>query len=125
MPSVARPAASGLMIRESLTEKCGRYVLIQVEASGNLVCRWRDKTGDQDDNQKKELGKVTLPVHLKLVQRGKEIQVFTSADGQNWSEPRMSTDATFGDKSRIGLFVCSGNTFVSTTASYDSVTVRQ
>ena len=81
------------MIRESLTEKCGRYLLIQVEASGNLVCRWRDKTGDQDDNQKKDLGKVTLPIHLKLVQTGKEIRVFASADGQNWGEPRMSLAA--------------------------------
>lgn len=109
------------MIRESLTEKCGRYFLIQVEASGNLVSRWRDKTGDQDDNQKKELGTVMLPIHLKLVQTGKEIQVFTSDDGQNWGQPRMSHTASFDEKSRIGLFVCSGNTFSSTTATFDSV----
>lgn len=115
------PTASGLMIRESLTEQCGRYLLLQVEASGNLVSRWRDKTGDQDDNQKKELGTVTLPIHLKLVQTGKEILVFTSDDGQNWGQPQMSHTATFGDKSRIGLFVCSGNTFSSTTATFDSV----
>ncbi len=58
------------MIRESLTEKCGRYFLVQVDASGNLVCLWRDKTGDQDDNQKKELGKVTPPLYLKLSHTG-------------------------------------------------------
>jgi hypothetical protein len=117
------PTASGLMVRESLTEKCGRYLLVQVEASGNLVCRWRNKTGDQDDNQKKELGKVTLPLHLKLVRTGQEIQVFASADGRNWGEPRLSHSASFDDKSRIGLFVCSGNTFSSTTAVFDSVAV--
>ena len=33
------PTAAGLMIRESLTEKCGRFLLIQIEASGSLVCR--------------------------------------------------------------------------------------
>ncbi len=115
------PTASGLMIRESLTEKCGRYVLIQAEASGNLVCRWRDKTGDQDDNQKKELGKVTLPVHLKLVQKGKEIEVFASADGQNWGAARISHAAAFDENGRMGLFVCSGNTFASATAIFDSV----
>ena len=115
------PTASGLMIRESLAEKCGRYVLIQVEASGNLVCRWRNKTGDQDDNQKKDLGKATLPVHLKLSQKGGQIQVFISHDGQNWGEPRMTHTANFDGKSRIGMFVCSGNTFSSTTAVYDSV----
>ena len=118
------PTVSGLMIREALTEKCGRYVLIQAEASGNLACRWRNKTGDQDDNQKQELGKVALPLHLKLVRIGQEIQVFASADGQNWGEPRMAHPATFDDQSRIGLFVCSGNTFSSTTAVFDSVAVR-
>ena len=115
------PTASGLMIRESLSEKCGRYVLIQVDASGNLMCRWRNKTGDQDDNQKKDLGKVTLPVHLRLVRTGEQIRVLTSTDGRNWGEPRMAHAANFDEKSRIGMFVCSGNTFSSTTAVYDSV----
>jgi hypothetical protein len=35
----------------------------------------------------------------------------------------MAHTAAFDDKSRIGLFVCSGNTFSSTTAVFDSVTV--
>ncbi|MCY3019500.1 MAG: nucleoside hydrolase [Planctomycetota bacterium] len=119
------PTASGLMIREALAQACGRYVLVQVEASGNLVCRWRNKTGDQDDNKKKDLGKVTLPIHLKLVQSAKDIQVFASTDGQNWGEPRMLHPAVFDDKSRIGIFVCSGNTFASTTALFDSVNVTR
>jgi hypothetical protein len=113
------------MIRESLDQACGRYLLVQAEASSNLVCRWRNKTGDHDDNKKKELGKVTLPLHLKLVRTGQEIQVFASADGQNWGEPLMSHPATFDDKSRIGLFVCSGNTFSSTTAVFDSVALSK
>jgi len=115
------PSVAGLMIRESLTEQCGRYRLIQVEASGSLVCRWRDKSGDQDDNQKKDLGMVTLPIHLKLVQAGGQTQVFASADGRDWGEPRMILPATFDDHSRVGLFVCSGNSFASTTAIFDSV----
>ena len=119
------PTVSGLMIRESLTEKCGRYFLVQVEASGNLVCRWRNKTGDQDDNQSKGLGKVTLPIHLKLVQTGKEMTVYASSDDQNWGQPRMTHTAAFDDKSRLGLFVSSGNTFASTTATFDSVKVSR
>ena len=115
------PTAAGLMIRESLDQACGRYLLLQVEASGNLVCRWRDKTGDQDDNQKQELGKVTLPIHLRLVQIGGTIQVFASADGGHWGEARMSHAAAFHAESRIGLFVCSGNTFATTTATFDTV----
>jgi hypothetical protein len=73
----------------------------------------------------KELGNVALPIHLKLVQTGMEIQVFASADGENWGVPRMSHTAAFDETSRIGLFVCSGNTFVSTTAAFDSVAVHK
>ncbi len=116
-----QPPVAGLMIRESLIEKCGRYVLIEVEASGSLIGRWRSKSGDQDGGQKKDLGKVTLPVHLKLTQAGGQTQVFTSTDGRAWGEPRMIFPSTFDDQSRIGLFVCSGNTFASTTATFDSV----
>jgi hypothetical protein len=118
------PTAAGLMIRESLTEKCGRFVLIQADAKGNLVCRWRSKTGDQDDNQSKDLGKVALPIYLKLVQTGGRTHVFASADDKNWGEPRMSRTATFDATSRIGLFVCSGNTFASATAVFDCVTTK-
>ncbi len=73
----------------------------------------------------KSLAKVTLPIHLKLIQAGKGIRLFASADGQNWGEPRMSHATSFDAKSRIGLFVCSGNTFSSTTAVFDSVTVNK
>ena len=117
------PTASGLMIRESLNEAASRYFLVQVEASGNLVCRWRSKTGDQDDNETKQLGKASLPLHLKLSQKGSNIQVFTSSDGKDWGEPRMTHLAAFGGASRIGLFVCSGNTFASSTATFENVAV--
>lgn len=115
------PTAAGLMIREALSEACGRYVLIQVEASGNLVCRWREKSGDQDDNQRKDLGQVALPVYLKLVRDGDQIHVFASPDQERWGEPRMSITATFSETSRMGLLVCSGNTFASATVVADNV----
>ncbi len=115
------PTASGLMIREALSEAAARYFLVQVEASGDLVCRWRSKTGEQDDKEVKQLGKVSLPIHLKLSQKGNDIHVFTSTDGKDWGEPRMTHSATFGEGSRIGLFVCSGNTFASSTATFENV----
>ena len=113
--------ASGLMIRELLSEPVDRFFLVQVEAPGNLVCRWRDKPSSEDGGQSKELGKVSLPLHLKLSRKGNEIQVFTSADGKDWGEPRMSHSATLSGESRIGFFVCSGNTFASSTATFDNV----
>jgi regulation of enolase protein 1 (concanavalin A-like superfamily) len=106
------------MIRASLDEAASNFFLIEVQASGNLVCRWRD---DPNDNKSKEIGKVTLPVHLKLTRKGKEVQVFTSTDGRNWGEPRMSHSATYAETSRIGLFVCSGNTVAASTATYENV----
>ncbi len=120
---VRPPTASGLMIRESLGEAASRYFLVQVEASGNLVCRWRNKTNDQDDNESKELGKVSLPVHLRMSRKGNDIQVFTSSDGKDWGEPRMTHSAAFAGESRIGLFVCSGNTFASSTATFENVAI--
>jgi len=131
-PNVVGPAdtragrpqtASGLMIRELLVEPVDRFFLVQVEASGKLVCRWRDKPSGGDGGQSKELGEVTLPIHLKLSRKGNEIQVFTSADGKDWGEPRMSHPAALGGGCRIGLFVCSGNTFASSTGTFKNVEI--
>ena len=121
----SRPStAAGLMLRESLTEGCGRYALIQVEATGKLVFRWRDKIGP-DESRAKELGNVTLPLQLKLIRAGRQIQVFTSTDGQSWGEPLMTHPTSFEGQSHLGLFTCSGNTFASTTAEFESVTLNQ
>ena len=108
------------MIRESLDEKASRYALVQVEATGNLVFRWRDKAGDQDDNQSQALGKVALPCHLRLVRTGNRVEAFASADGKDWGKPLASRTSPMG-AARSGLFVCSGNTFATATALYDTV----
>jgi len=120
----SRPStAAGVMLRESLTEGCGRYAAVEVGATGKLLFRWRDKPGP-DESHAKELGKVTLPLHLKLARTGAKIQVFTSADGQRWGEPLMTHTTTFEGQSRLGLYTCSGNTFASTTAVFESVLVN-
>ncbi len=119
----SRPStAAGLMLRESLTEGCGRYALIQVEATGKLVFRWRDKIGP-DESHAKDLGPATLPLQLKLTRRGQEIQIFRSTDGQHWGEPLVTHPTAFSGPGRLGLFTCSGNTFASTTAEFTSVKV--
>ena len=45
---------SGLMIRDSLSEPVDRFFLVQVEAPGSLVWRWRDKPGSEDGGQSKD-----------------------------------------------------------------------
>ncbi|MBN9690995.1 MAG: nucleoside hydrolase [Verrucomicrobia bacterium] len=120
----SRPStAAGVMLRESLTEGCGRYALLQIEATGQLVFGWRDKIGP-DESHTKELGKVTLPIHLKLTRTERQIHIFTSTDGQSWGEPLMTHTTTIDGQSRLGLFTCSGNTFASTTAVFESVSVH-
>ena len=120
----SRPStAAGLMLRESLVEGCGRYAAVEVDATGKLRFRWRDKPGP-DESHAKELGNAILPLHLKLTRSEAGIQVFTSADGRSWGEPRMTHTSAFEGPSRLGLYTCSGNTFASTTAEFESVSVN-
>ncbi len=119
-----RPStASGLMIRESLTVLSSRYVLVQVEAAGNLVGRWRDELGN--GGKVKNLDKVTLPIHLRIVQSAKDVQLFSSADGKDWGTSLLVLPTTFKEKGHVGLFACSGNPVSSTTAEFDSVAVKE
>lgn len=119
------PTVSGIMIREPLAEAAGRFVLVQLSASGELTCRWREKSGDQDDNQSKAIGTMAMPCHLKIDRTSGQVRVYASADGKEWGEPLMSIEIQFDKSSRIGLFVCSGNTFASATAIYDSVELSE
>ena len=119
------PTAAGLMLRESVDDPLSRYLLVQVEASGQLVARWRDRPGDQDDNQVETLGRADLPVHLRMVREGTVIRIFTSTDGVDWGAPRATRTATFNSQVRAGLFVCSGNAFAASTAVFNSVDVKE
>ena len=78
-----------------------------------------------DESPVTELGKVTLTLYLKLSRVDRQIQVFTSTDGQSWGEPMMTHTTTLGSLSHLGLFICSSNTFASSTAEFKSVTLSQ
>jgi hypothetical protein len=114
-----RPAmAAGLMLRESVSEPQSRYVLVQVEASGKLVVRWRDEVGP-DDNQRKELGMVGLPVHLRIERRGDEVRVYASGESGQWGEPRFRHRTMMGGSVRAGMVVCSGNSYATSWAGFE------
>ena len=116
-----RPAmAAGLMLRESVSEPQSRYVLVQVEASGKLVVRWRDEVGP-DDNQRKELGMVGLPVHLRIERRGDEVRVYASGESGQWGEPRFRHRTMMGGSVRAGMVVCSGNSYATSGAGFEEV----
>ena len=124
-PWDSRPStAAGVMLRESSTEGCGRYALLEVQATGKLVFRWRDKPGP-DESHVKEFGKVTLPLYLKLTRKGQQIEGFSSPDGRNWSAPLMTHPTSFSAENRLGFSVSSGNTFASSTAVFESVILKR
>ena len=114
------PTATGVMIREPHAQSRGRFFAVQFTAQGTISVRWRDKTDDSDDSNHAELlnkESTKLPVHLKLVRAAAAVEVYTSTDGKIWGEPLMRHKAVYGQTSIIGMHVCSGNTFVSSTAA--------
>ena len=114
------PTATGVMIREPQAQSRGRFFAVQFTAQGTISVRWRDKTDDSDDSNQAELLKkeaTKLPVHLKLVRAAAAVEVYASTDGKTWGEPLMRHKAVYGDGSSIGMYVCSGNSFVSSTAA--------
>jgi hypothetical protein len=110
--------AAGLMLRESVSEPQSRYVLVQVEATGKLVVRWRDEVGP-DDNQRKELGKVELPVWLRIERGGDEVRVYASGERGRWGEPRFRHRTMMGGSVRAGMLVCSGNSYATSGAEFE------
>jgi hypothetical protein len=66
---------------------------------------------------------VELPVHLKLIRNGKSMKLLTSPDGQHWGEPKFTREMPFGEGAVVGMFVCSGNTFASSTARFGDVQI--
>ncbi len=126
-PNARRPSSvAGLMIREDVGQVRSRFFLVEATIDGGLQCRWRTKTDDADDNQVKALttpGK--LPLHLRLAKSATQIRIYASTDGKNWGEPLFTHDQAFAGTSRIGLFVTSGHTFASTTATFTAVTLTR
>ncbi len=111
-------ALAGLMFRESLDRE-SRFVAVGVQPSGEAVLTWRDSPADE--NPRTKLGRLTLPVWLRLARRGDSFTVCTSPDGQTWGQPIGQHAGAFTPWRKLGLFVSAGSQPTSSTAQFDGV----
>jgi len=117
---------AGLMLRES-TYARSKYFMVFVTPAGDLVCSWRDKTDQETDfaRQSIKLGKVTLPVHVRIERKGDVLNVYKSSDGNDWGIAIGTHAMTFKDPSQAGLFVTSANNATTSTARFDNVSLQE
>jgi hypothetical protein len=110
---------AGIMYRETLARD-SRFVLLGRHPDGELQLSWRD--GPEDEGTHTSLGKVALPVWLKLERRGATFNAYVSKDGAAWGKPAAShTCNLFGPSLKRGLCVTAGNNTMTSTALFDYV----
>jgi hypothetical protein len=117
---------AGLMLRES-TYARSKYFMVSVTPAHDLTCSWRDKTDQETDfpRQSIKLGKVTLPVHLRIERKGGVLNVYKSNDGKDWGTAVGTHAITFKDPSQAGLLVTSGNNATTSAAKFDNVALQE
>jgi len=117
---------AGLMLRES-TYARSKYFMVSVTPAGELDCSWRDKTDQETDykRQSLKLGKVTLPVYLKIERSGDVLNVYKSADGTDWGMAIGTHTSAFQNPCLAGLFVTSANNATTSTARFEKVVLEQ
>ena len=116
---------AGLMIRDTLTGAFSKraWVGIVPAATNKVEAHMRGwtenwgSTGRDDRSQDLPPG---MPYWLKIERRGGLITTFASQDGTSWAAVLSSYYGSLPSTLHIGLFVCSGNTTV-TTATFANV----
>ena len=129
----AVPGAAGIMMRENL-ETAGGYALLAV--TPDLRLRFDTRPRGWGNLNQQDLGKITLPVWLRLVRRDKESRVAAckSADGVHWQEVGKSELAcrvepfpeganAWLPKQIVGLAVTGPGTNATASARFDHVTL--
>ncbi|MCY2952617.1 MAG: nucleoside hydrolase [Planctomycetota bacterium] len=115
-------AIAGVMYRETLARD-SKFVMLGRHPDGELLMSWRD--GPEDEGPRKQLGKVTLPVWLKLERRGTSFNAYVSKDGADWGKPAAShTGRLFPRSLKAGLCVTARNNTMTSTAVFDHVTLE-
>ena len=109
-------AKAGVMFRESLTAG-SRHVVLDMKPGGGVEFMARSVTGGSTSYIGGGAGR-----WLKLVRRGSTFTAYVSADGAAWTSIG-SRSVTMAANAWVGLVVCSHNTGVLNTATFDRVTV--
>jgi regulation of enolase protein 1 (concanavalin A-like superfamily) len=105
------------MLREN-TAANAATVILDVNPSGNVEFMVRSSTGA---SMSWLAGATqTFPAWLKIVRSGTTVTGYVSADGVAWTTVG-STTLSIATNAYIGMAVCSHNTSVLNTATFDNV----
>jgi hypothetical protein len=113
---------TGVMIRETLDDK-SKYAMVGITNTASPVLYRREKTGERSDLHS------WLPRTgynwLKLTRIGDTFSGFKSKDGKTWIELEENAIIQMADTVYIGLGITSNEDGIISTATFDSVKVKQ
>jgi hypothetical protein len=119
-------AKAGLMIRDNLTATISQraWVGFRNDTTFYLESHMRGWTenwagGGYDDRSHSWAN--SLPYWVKIERLGKQITTFVSKDGASWSPLNCTYYGNLPSTVYIGLFVCSGSTTSTNTATFANV----
>jgi RHS repeat-associated protein len=115
-------AASGVMIRETLTAGSTNAKTAYWPAYHSIYFDVRTTTGGSTSEPGTK--SATLPYWVEVVRSGTSFTSYTSPDGVIWSQLAPSQTISMAQNVYIGLAVTSANTSALATATFDNVSVN-
>jgi regulation of enolase protein 1 (concanavalin A-like superfamily) len=112
-------AKSGVMIRETLSTY-SRQVDVVMTPSHGVAMDYRSSTGGSTTHLA-AANTFIVPSWVKLVRSGNSFTGYVSSDGATWTQVGTVT-FTMASSATEGLAVCSHNTSVLNTSTFDNVT---
>ncbi|MFD0893907.1 DUF3472 domain-containing protein [Luteolibacter ambystomatis] len=113
-------AKAGVMIRESLTAG-SKQAMLAVTPGNGVALQYRSTTSGASSNTAGSTS--AAPRWVRLTRTGDVLRAYESADGSTWTQVGTDTTITMAANIYIGLAVTSHNNTVSSTATFDSITV--
>jgi len=113
-------AASGVMIRETLTAGSD-MAFAAYSSSTDMYFIYRPSAGGSTSYA--NTGSVALPYWVKLTRSGSTFSSYVSPDGVSWAQMGTSQTISMAANVYIGLAVTGGNNSALATATFDNVSV--
>ena len=117
-------ARAGLMIRDNLSATVSQRGWIGI-TNGNLtesyMDGWTETWGGSNWAKRSQSLPPGLPYWLKIERLGNLITTYSSQDGTSWAAIESSYYGNLPSTLYLGLFVCSGTSTATTTATFDNV----
>jgi hypothetical protein len=110
------------MFREQTSDALSRFVMLVHTPNDGLALRWRDQVGEW--SQEIRLGKVSLPIYLKLERKSDTFTAYSSPDGQAWGQALGSHTISLSRDLKVGLCANANNNLTTSTMTYDQVKVE-